>query len=91
MNPSRESTLGTIESELLESGNPPESQAQRGPVLQAEIARRFSVRVHESTVGKWLRQFGLTRFQARPCHPKTDFAAQEAFKKRLGSAARLWR
>ena len=50
--------------------------------LQAEIARRFSVRVHESTVGKWLRQFGLTRLQARPCHPKTDFAAQEAFKKR---------
>src|SRR6202042_1700703 len=33
MNPSRESTLGTIESELLESGNPPESQAQRGLVL----------------------------------------------------------
>jgi len=33
-------------------------------------------------VGKWLRQFGLTRLQARPCHPKTDFAAQEAFKKR---------
>jgi hypothetical protein len=32
MNPSRESTLGTIESELLESGNPPESQAQRGLV-----------------------------------------------------------
>ena len=51
--------------------------------LQAEIARRFSVRVHESTVGKWLRQFGLTRLQARPCHPKTDFAAQEAFKKTL--------
>jgi transposase len=51
--------------------------------LQAEIARRFSVRVHESTVGKWLRQLGLTRLQARPCHPKTDFAAQEAFKKTL--------
>ena len=50
--------------------------------LQAEIARRFSVRVHESTVGKWLRQFGLTRLQPRPCHPKTDHAAQETFKKR---------
>jgi transposase len=37
--------------------------------LQEEIARRFSVRVHESTVGKWLRQFGLTRVQARPCYP----------------------
>jgi transposase len=49
--------------------------------LQEEIARRFSVHIHESTVGKWLRQFGLTRLQARPCHPKTDHAAQEAFKK----------
>ena len=51
--------------------------------LQAEISRRFSFRVHESTVGKWLRQLGLTRLQARPCHPKTDLAAQEAFKETL--------
>jgi hypothetical protein len=38
-------------------------------------------------VGKWLRQLGLTRLQARPCHPKTDLAAQEAFKKpaRIGA------
>jgi len=49
--------------------------------LQEEIARRFSMRVHESTVGKWLRQFRLTRLQPRPFHPKTDFVAQEAFKK----------
>jgi len=49
--------------------------------LQEEVARRFSVRVHESTVGKWLRQFGLTRLQPRPCHPKTDHAVQETFKK----------
>jgi transposase len=49
--------------------------------LQAEIAHRFSVEVHESTVGKWLRQFGLTRLQPRPHHPKTDHAAQETFKK----------
>jgi transposase len=49
--------------------------------LQEEIARRFSVRVHESTVGKWLRRFRLTRLQPRPCHPKTDLAAQETFKK----------
>jgi transposase len=49
--------------------------------LQEEVARRFSVRVHESTIGKWLRQFRLTRLQPRPCHPKTDLAAQETFKK----------
>jgi transposase len=53
--------------------------------LQVEIARRFSVRVHESTVGKWLRQYGLTRLQARPCHPKSDHVAQEAFKKDFAS------
>jgi len=49
--------------------------------LQEEIARRFSVRVHESTVGKWLRRLGLTRLQARPCHPKTDLAGQDTYKK----------
>ena len=49
--------------------------------LREEIARRFPVRAHEGTVGKWLRRPGLTRLQARPCHPKTDHAAQETFKK----------
>jgi len=49
--------------------------------LKDEIARRFSVEVHESTVGKWLRQLGLTRLQPRPFHPKKDGAKQEAFKK----------
>ena len=50
--------------------------------LRAKIARRFSVGVHESSVGKWLHQLGLTRLQPRPFHPKKDPAAQEAFKKR---------
>ena len=49
--------------------------------LQAEIGRRFSVHVHESTVGKWLHQLKLTRLQPRPVHPKKDPAAEEAFKK----------
>ena len=49
--------------------------------LRAEVARRFSVEVHESTIGKWLHQLGLTRLQPRPFHPKKDAAAQEAFKK----------
>ncbi len=55
--------------------------------LREEIARRFSVEVHESTVGKWLRQLGLTRLQPRPFHPKKDAAAQETFKKKLRHAA----
>ena len=45
--------------------------------LREEIARRFSVEVHESTVGKWLCQLGLTRLQPRPVHPKKNTAVQE--------------
>jgi transposase len=56
--------------------------------LRAEVARRFSVDVHESTIGKWLHQLGLTRLQPRPFHPKKDAAAQEAFKKRMARPVR---
>ena len=49
--------------------------------VREEVARRFSVTVHESTVGKWLHQLKLTPLQPRPFHPKKDPAAQEAFKK----------
>ena len=49
--------------------------------LQAEIARRFSVEVHESTVGRWLHELGLTRLQPRPVHPQKDPEAEMAFKK----------
>lgn len=49
--------------------------------LRQEVARRFNVEVHESTIGKWLHQLGLTRLQPRPFHPKKDADAQDAFKK----------
>ena len=49
--------------------------------LQAEVARRFAVEVHESTIGRWLHQLGLTRLQPRPSHPRKVAGAQEAFKK----------
>lgn len=49
--------------------------------LQAEVARRWSVEVHESTIGKWLGELGLTRLQPRPVHPKKDPEAETAFKK----------
>ena len=48
--------------------------------LRAQIEQRYSVTVHERTVGKLLRKLGLTRLQPRPHHPKKDAAAQEAFK-----------
>ena len=49
--------------------------------LRAEVARRFSVKVTERTIGKWLRKLDLTRLQPRPFHPKKDEAAQARFKK----------
>lgn len=49
--------------------------------LRDEVQRRFSVRVHENTIGVWLRRMGLTRLQPRPFHPKKDPAVQETFKK----------
>ena len=54
--------------------------------LRAEVARRFSVTMHEGTIGKWLRQLILTRLQPRPFHPKKDADAQEAFKQ----TSRAW-
>lgn len=49
--------------------------------LQAEVARRFDVEVHESTIGRWLHELGLTRLQPRPSHPKKIAEAEETFKK----------
>jgi transposase len=48
--------------------------------LLGVVKRRFSVEVHESTIGKWLRKLRLTRLQPRPVHPKKDPAAEAAFK-----------
>jgi len=49
--------------------------------LQAEVARRWAIDVHESTIGAWLGQLGLTRLQPRPVHPKKDPADETTFKK----------
>ena len=49
--------------------------------LLAVVKRRFSVEVHESTIGKWLHQIGLARLQPRPVHPKKDPQAETDFKK----------
>ena len=49
--------------------------------LQSQIKTRFEVELHERTVGKLLRRLGMTRLQPRPFHPKSDMAAQEAYKK----------
>jgi transposase len=49
--------------------------------LKDEVARRFSVAVHENTIGRWLHELGLTRLQPRPYHPKKDAEAEVVFKK----------
>ena len=52
--------------------------------LLAETKRLFSVEVHESTMGKWLRQLRqlrLTRLQPRPVHPKKVPEDETTFKK----------
>ncbi len=49
--------------------------------LQDVIEAEFKVELHERTVGKLLRKLRLTRLQPRPCNPKRDLDAQEAFKK----------
>jgi transposase len=51
--------------------------------LREQVKQRFAVTVHERTIGKWLRQVGLTRLQPRPAHPRQDLAAQAAFKQTL--------
>ena len=51
--------------------------------LRAEVARKWSIEVHESTIGAWLGELGLTRLQPRPVHPKKDPAAEATFKKTL--------
>ena len=51
--------------------------------LQAEVARRFSVEVHENTISRWLHELGLTRLQPRPVHPQKNPEAELAFKKTL--------
>ena len=49
--------------------------------LRDEIKRRFGVELHERSVGKILASLGYRRLSVRPQHPKSDPAAQEAFKK----------
>jgi transposase len=75
--------MAELKALVIEGPDPEKDQVVRWRCedLQREVARRFSVEVHESTIGKWLRKLRLTRLQPRPVHPKKDAAAEEAFKK----------
>ena len=51
--------------------------------FQARIEDAFGVKLHERTMDKYLTKHGFRRLSVRPEHPKTDPAAQQAFKKTL--------
>ena len=51
--------------------------------LKARVEGEFGVKLHVRTIGRYLNIHGFRRLCVRPEHPKTDAAAQEAFKKTL--------
>ena len=72
---------------LVENGPDPDQDGGvvrwRRIDLQAVIADRFEVELHERSVGKLLHRLRFTRLSARPQHPQSDPEAQETFKKTL--------
>jgi transposase len=48
--------------------------------LKTQIATCFGIQVSERSVGRILGERGFRRLSPRPKHPKTNEAAQEAFK-----------
>jgi transposase len=69
---------------LVEAGPDPKTDGVvrwRRVDLQKKIESLWGVKLHERTVGKHLRKLGYRRLSVRPQHPKSDEAAQEAFKK----------
>ena len=75
---------------VLEGPDPQRNQVIRWRCidLRAEIAARWSVVLHERSVGRLLHRLDMTRLQPRPYHPKKDSAAQEAYKKIPSSGRR---
>jgi transposase len=88
VSPGRPGALNGAQMEELRSmvleGPDPERDAVirwRCADLRDAIAARWSVDLHERSVGRLLHRLGMTRLQPRPFHPKKNDAAQEAFKK----------
>jgi transposase len=48
--------------------------------------KRFAKSLHVTSMGRILRELGLSRQKGRPSHPEKDPAAQAAFKKSPGAA-----
>jgi transposase len=56
--------------------------------LVAICQERFGKCLHATSMGRILRDLGLSRQKSRPSHPQKDLAAQAAFKKSPGAAAK---
>jgi transposase len=75
--------LAELENMVIRGPDPTQHKVARWrrADLCEEVAARWSVRVCEQTIGRWLRQLRMTRLQPRPYHPKKDLEAEVAFKK----------
>jgi transposase len=75
--------MAALRSMVLEGPDPERDAVIRWRCadLRDAIAARWSVELHERSVGRLLHRLGMTRLQPRPFHPKKNAAAQEAFKK----------
>jgi transposase len=75
--------MAELRSMVLAGPDPERNQVIRWRCadLRDEIATRWSVVLHERSVGRLLHRLGMTRLQPRPHHVKHDAVAQET---RLG-------
>lgn len=78
-----EAQMEELRTMVLEGPDPERNQVYRWRCadLRDEIAARWSVALHERSVGRLLHRLNMTRLQPRPHHPKKDAAAQAVFKK----------
>jgi len=56
--------------------------------LASICEQRFGKRMHPWALGRLLKRLGFSRQKSRPSHPQKDLAAQAAFKKSPGAAAK---
>lgn len=69
---------------VILSGPDPEADGLSAwtlPELCRVIERRFNKRLHPASLSRVVRRMGFSRQKARQRHPRSDQAAQEAFKK----------
>jgi len=78
-----EAQMAELRTMVLDGPDPERNQVIRWRCadLREEIAVRWSIDLHERSVGRLLHRLAMTRLQPRPYHPQKDAAAQEAFKK----------